>query len=310
MKLLDQYLYAIRKKLPKDGKDEILKELESSLLDSMESSYGPNPTEVEIKETIKAFGSPSSVAVEYGRSKYVINPELTDLYFMISKIIIFALLGAFSIIFIIKLFSDTGSDLNVPIELVSIISNTLGSSLSAIGWVTIAFALISRFSGSKNFSDDWNPDDLEELPSKKESVSIIGSIFGLFFIMVAIVIFNLYPSLINVPTKTFIRAGFNMIHTIDLEVFKSYLLILNVLWFVEIIYIILTLITMKITKSLKIFRIILDGSGIVFLTMLYTNESLYNGPFNHYGIRALWLLLIILSTIEVITQLFRLVWKK
>jgi len=301
MKLVEKYLYAIERQLPKAGKEEVIAELRSTLWDTIEGTYGDDVSEEQVSEVLKSFGAPSDVAKEYGKSRFVVSPGLTDIYWLILKIVFFAMLGAFTIIFFVQLFNEGEFDANIPLGVLGIFGNTVSASLSAVGSVTIVFAIISRYVADKNLSDEWDPKHLEELPSDKETVSAIGTAFAIAFSVIFMVIFNLFPEMINIPINSLRNAGFDRFHAVDMEIFRTYLFVLNIVWLTTILVAVVDLVKMQKTKVSRVMEIAVDFASIgLFFTMI-NDQTLYVGQFNYVGLRGLLAFLIVMSCIDVIS---------
>lgn len=300
MKLVEKYLYAISKQLPKDSSDEVITELKTLLYDTLEDNYGPEPTEEQISQTLMSFGSPSAVAKEYGKSRYVINPQLTDIYLLIAKIIGFAMLGAFSIVFIVQLFTE--DDVNIALGLLGILGNALNATIASIGSLTVVFILISRYMGLRSIEDGWTPKDLEELPKDKEAVSYFETFAGIVFSVVFIIGFNLFPEIINLPVLSLSSAGFDNMHMIDMNRFLGYLPFLNILWIGTILRSIYTLVRMRVDNKARVMDILLDIGTVALFYVMLTDFSLYVGPMNFFGFRGLFLLVSAITAIEIISS--------
>ncbi|MDA3845137.1 MAG: hypothetical protein PF505_01160 [Vallitaleaceae bacterium] len=311
MKILDQYLYAINRKLPTQGKDEIIKELKSLLLDSIESRYGKTPTDSEVRSVIQEFGSPAKVAHEYGSASHIINSEYSDLYYLICKIVSLSLLGSFTIIFIIQVISEGLQNMNIPYHLLQLFSNTLFAAISAIGVITLIFILISKYveSADLDLSKDWTPDDLPEIPASKEKVSKAESIASIIFILIAITIFNTFPEIMNLGFYDFQDAGFSVGHTVLIDRFYDYMLFINIIWLIEIFYNVAALITGRITKSIRFIKIIIGVASISLFFTMYNDTSLYLGKLDLFGARGVFLLIAIIGCIELITNTVKLLFK-
>lgn len=78
MNLIELYLEEIRRQLPSRNRDDILKEIQSTLMDTIEDrnpNPGAEPDTETVKAVLKEFGSPRKVAKRLsGRSPYV--PDL------------------------------------------------------------------------------------------------------------------------------------------------------------------------------------------------------------------------------------------
>ncbi len=302
MKLVEKYLYAIGRQLPNRGKEEIITELRSTLLDTIEGSYGSEATEDEISQVLKSFGSPSEVAKEYGKSRFVIHPAVTDLYWLIVKIVFFAMLGAFAIIFVVGLFSGVQEMGSIPFGLLSILTNGVNASLTSMGMITLIFAFISKYMQEKTLTDEWDPKQLDELPSDKEAVSAVGTAGGIVFALIFMILFNLYPDIMNIPTQILRDNGLSLVHTIDMVVFRTYLPVLNTIWVFTIFVDIYTLIRMAKTKSVRVMHIILSCGAIGLFYLMTFDSDLYLGSKGFVGFRALFAFLLIVSIIDVISE--------
>jgi len=311
MKLLDQYLYAIKRKLSDKGKDEVIKELESLILDTIENRYGQNPTDEEVKSVIKEFGSPAKIANDYGNPNYVINPEYSDLFFLICKIVTLSLLGAFTIIFVIKLFTEASADINIATEIVSIFSNTIYGAISSLGVVTIIFALISRYVDTDGHkpTEDWSPDNLPEIPIRKEKVSVGESIASIIFILIAISIFNTFPEIVNTPLIYTGDSGFAFSHTIIIDRFLDYLVFINFIWLMEIFYSVATLITGRITMAIRFTKIIITVLAISLFLTMYSDSSLYTGTMDLFGVRLVFLIIVLVGCLEILINFSKLIFR-
>jgi hypothetical protein len=84
MTILDRYLYAVQKALPKelatgDIVAEIAEDLQSQI-DEREAALGRPLTDDEIAGIVKAYGHPRVVAARYERVTYLIGPESFPFY--------------------------------------------------------------------------------------------------------------------------------------------------------------------------------------------------------------------------------------
>lgn len=304
MKLLEKYLYSISRQLPKEGKEEIIVELRSSLLDTIEDQFGQDPTNAEITSVLKSFGSPSSVAKEYGKSRYIINPVYTDLFVLIMKIIVLGMLGSFTIAFVVD-FLTSGSDLNVGIGFANILGRTLTASISAFGSLTLVFMIISRFSSDKEISEeDWNPKDLEEIPTDKQKVKFGETLAGIIFSLIFLVAFNVYPEMINLPSQGLITAGFD-VHTINMDQFTNYLLVFNLVWISTIIHAIVLLVKMKYTKTLRLVEVMINMASVALFYVMINDLNLFSGPNNYYGPKGFFIFIAIITVIESISLIVK-----
>lgn len=304
MKLLEQYLYSISRQLPKDGKEEIIAELRSSLEDTIEDQYGQEPTNEELTQVLKSFGSPSSVAKEYGKSRYIISPAFTDLFILIMKIIVLGMLGSFTIAFVVE-FATSGSNLNVGLGFATILGRTLTASISSFGTLTIVFMIISRVSNEREVpEEDWSPKDLEEIPSDKQRVKFGETLAGIIFSLIFLVAFNVYPEMINLPSEGLIMAGID-VHTINMDQFANYLLVFNLVWISTIIHAIILLVHMRYTKTLRLTELMITLASIALFYVMINDANLFIGVNNNLGPKAFFIFLAVVSVIESISLIVK-----
>jgi len=304
MKILDQYLYAVGRQLKRDEKEDIIKELHSTILDNFEDRYGKSEEEEAMILILKEFGSPSSIAKEYGVSRNVISPAYVNIYFMVLKIVSLALLGSFTIAAFIKIVTEDNVDL--ILQLVNIVGNSFSGILSSVGSVTIVFIVISKYWSDLDFEDEWDPKHLESLPTENEKVSFFWSCFGIVLSVVFLFGFNYYPEMINIPISALKEQGFEKMHLINMTQFRGYLVYLNILWIINIIHSILVLVKMKVTKSLRLMTIVEDLASVGLFYIMFKDVSLYIGSMNLMGFRAFFLLFVFIQSIEVLSESIKL----
>ena len=84
MTILDRYLHAVQKALPKelatsDIVAEIAEDLQSQI-DEREAAAGRPLTDDEVAAIVKAYGHPRVVAARYERVTYLIGPDAFPFY--------------------------------------------------------------------------------------------------------------------------------------------------------------------------------------------------------------------------------------
>lgn len=304
MKLVDQYIYAINKKLPYDSRKEITLELKSLLLDDIESKYGDTPTDSEIKEVINSYGSPSKVANQYNPHKSVIGTGFTDLYFFITKITLFALAISFTVTYIIDLFKNSFSINYIALGFVKLLMNFGGAIVPAIGFLTIVFIVLTRIYKEEivDLDENWTPDDLKNIQISPKVDSIFESIFTIIFTSIALVFLSALPYLLSLGEKMFEISGIKLGHYIDGERFGFYLIFIGISWIGSIIFHILILANGRKTKNISIFEFIVEAFNFVVIIIMISDMSLYINYTSYLGFRALFSFVAIISLFELISQ--------
>lgn len=189
MKLLDRYLYEVRRYLPAAQQDDIIAEISDAIqseFEEREAQLGRPLTDAEAAEIVKAFGHPKVVASRYQPAQYVIGPEIYPFYWYTLKISIAAvlaleLLGAL----IVALLSP--APLPTFLKNIAIVWPTI---FIVFGVVTFIFAALERTGSSSTVVAklgiaNWNPRRLPP-PSTGEV-----SRFSLLFEALANILFML-----------------------------------------------------------------------------------------------------------------------
>jgi hypothetical protein len=168
MKLIELYLDEIRQKLPPRNREDILREIHSVLMDTLEDC-NPNPEEEPDKETVmsvlKEFGSPRKVALQYGARNYLIGPRFFPLYILVLKIVLIIVSALHVLGVSVAFISQSGFGTGVWDTIVTIVGGILNTLFMGFGIVTLTFAAIERTTPEEwgeDFEEDWQPEELYE----------------------------------------------------------------------------------------------------------------------------------------------------
>ncbi|MCK4724290.1 MAG: hypothetical protein KAT29_00735, partial [Anaerolineales bacterium] len=83
MNLIDRYIYAVGRQLPRKNRADIQAELKSTLIDTLEARSEGEPSEEQVVALLTEFGPPEKVAASYWpESQYLIGPKLYPLFRM------------------------------------------------------------------------------------------------------------------------------------------------------------------------------------------------------------------------------------
>lgn len=305
MDIIDKYIYAIGKKLPYDSRDEIKRELKSLLLDEIDSSCGEDPSINDVEKIIYEFGSPKQVAKRYKNDDAIISSIYTNLFFMISKIIIGSLTIAFSTIFIINIISNWLTAAVVLENIIDLFLNIFNSSLAAIGFLTVIFILITKFSNEQflDLEEDWSVDELEDIKLSPDKVSKVETIVDIFFTVLFLSILNIAPGVISVAERGFEASGLKLGHNINTSIFTTFLIFISIVWILEIIINIVKLLTGN-TKKLKMYEILVELFNFIILLFMSTSQSLYLNYTSLLGFRAIFMLVTIIIVFELVANIY------
>jgi hypothetical protein len=291
MELIKRYIYAVVKRLPKKQREDIEKELGSTIFDALEDKFGKSAgyTDEQIRIVLKQLGPPWILSSGYQKnSGYIIGPELTNTYYMVIKIasgaVAFSLLAGF-IFGILEPGITMGS---AALQFLKLIPTVIFSIFTVIGFVTLNFFLIERNAAGpgrrdKIVKDDWKPDDLPKVPSDKEKIPAAESIAGIVFTLIGLVIFNIFASELGIYYTPTWGDEWRFVQIFSAEAMGSYLLYWNVAWITGLIYHIYCLIQREWNIKTRLFDIFKDilSAGVLLMMIrgpeLLDMKALLNG---------------------------------
>lgn len=164
MNWMDRYLYAVTRRLPKNMRDDIERELRSNLMDALDERLeGRDATEQDILDLLDAFGDPEKVAAEYRpENRYLIGPELIDLYWMIIKIVGAAVIFGLTISLVISILLGDASH-SGPLSVIGGFVGTIWSAaVGLVGTITIIFAVIQHTAAGESLGRSEAANELRE----------------------------------------------------------------------------------------------------------------------------------------------------
>jgi hypothetical protein len=182
MSMLDRYIYEVGRYLPRKNRGDIQAELKSSVVDTLEDRFGPNPSEEQVVELLKDFGRPRDVAASYfPQGQYLVGPTLYPLFRMVSWIVVAAVLGAQLLAFGVSLFVE--GEVLSPVGMLGSLLNSVPASL---GWVLLTFLILQHFDARPQMKEEsWDPRQLPEVETSEEikpAENIIGLVFSVLFL--------------------------------------------------------------------------------------------------------------------------------
>lgn len=137
MELIERYLQEIGRNLPRNQRADILSELRSALMDTLDARGG-EPSEEAIVQVIKEMGPPQKVASSYhAEGQYLIGPALYPTFKLVLGIVFSAVIGAQLIAIVVAtgIGREAFSFYDEFLQIMSSLPN-------AVGMVVIIFALL------------------------------------------------------------------------------------------------------------------------------------------------------------------------
>ena len=209
MKLIDRYVVQVGKYLPAKTREDIEKELKSTLEDMLEDRAQklarPADEAMEL-ELLREYGAPDKVADTYYSTQYLIGPRMYPTFITVLKIV-FAVLSALAVVGLVVALGKVGfAGREFAQTLMQTVGGYIGAAITAFGNVVLVFVLLDRFlpdseikelkTGLK-FSEEWDPATLlkEQDPNMVKRGELIAEII---FTFAAVVLLNFYPQIIGI----------------------------------------------------------------------------------------------------------------
>ncbi|HEU4746535.1 MAG TPA: hypothetical protein VFS61_14935 [Anaerolineales bacterium] len=270
MNLIDKYIAEVGKHLPRKNRADIEAEIRSTLEDMLEERKQATG-EVEDKaviELLKEYGAPRDVAASYTGPRYLIGPRVYPTFELVTKIVVAVLLAVTLVGLGISL---SRSSLAGPEFLKTVgegALNLLGGLITAFGNIVLVFAILERVLPAKEFEEEeeWNPAELAREPDP-DRVKFGEQIFEMFFLVLFLIVFNLYPEIIGIGF--FNDNDWVFISPILTDAFFSYLPWLNVLILLQLGFNVYLLRQGAWNMTTRIMNILLElGSIALAIVML------------------------------------------
>jgi hypothetical protein len=311
MKLLETYIYAIGMHLPYKNRQDIKEELKSLLMDQIETEYGPEPNAEQVEKVITGFGSPREVAARYTENRYVIGMGYYDLYFMIMKIIAGALAIAFVVVFAVELLAEQPEGMALVSAILTVPVRICSAFIGGVGGLTLVFILITRYAKENviNLDENWTIKELDQIQVGNQKVSLPGIIAELFFSTIFIVLLNVYPQVVTMAEEAF-SVGIPVQHTINIQVFSMYVLVLTLLYVLDIIYDFLLIKTREITKRLRLFLLTKELATVALFGVMLSDNGLYLQDTGLLGFKIIFIIIMVVTIAEVIGETYKLIANK
>ncbi|UNK16475.1 hypothetical protein MNQ98_18435 [Paenibacillus sp. N3/727] len=288
MELIKKYVYAVTQKLPAQQRSEIEKELTGLIEDMLEERTQGGPVqESDVEEVLIELGDPSVLADKYrGKARYLISPERFNPYLAVLKIVMFSVVIAMSVGFVIEFFMG-------PVNIAKHFAEYLASLFSAIfqgfAWVTIVFALLDlrgdRTSDNRaGAKKTWKLSDLPSIPDSKTVIKPIEPILGIIFSIVFLVLFTYSLNLVGV--HLFRDGQSTVIPVFNEEVFRKYIPFIWVLTAIGVLRDCMKMITRKWTRQIVVFHLFFNVISLIFVLVMFSDPSIWNPQFMNELIQA------------------------
>lgn len=284
MDLIERYIFAVTRSFPKKQKMEIEKELKANIEDMIEQNNSEENYEVKVKKVLLELGDPEILADNYrGSKKFLIGPVYYELYLMVLKIVIAAVVGGITIALFIKSFFTANNDIaNIGMEY---LSSIFSGAMQAFAWTTIVFIIIERNNAKINEEQEsiesWNLSKLPVLPDKKSQIPISEPIAGIIF---TTIFFSIFLGVIYTSPEAiavYIEKAGQMIRIplFDSVVLQSYRALFIGIFFLSILKEVISLYYRKWNIKNSLISILIIIITAILGIIIITDSSLWNPDF-------------------------------
>ena len=203
MDLIARYIQEVERRLPRDQRGDVAKELRSSLEDSLESRAGISVDLVDEKrvtELLLEFGPPQEVADSFRTGPaYLIGPAHYPSFLRAMKVGLAVVGGLIGVGTLIDIIGSSGSTGDLGRIGARAITNVQLGFLGLLGLVVLIFAIIERRTTPFDRAQaDWDPSDLPPIRADADVVDRTGAVVGLVLGAVALALIVFAPEWLRI----------------------------------------------------------------------------------------------------------------
>jgi hypothetical protein len=320
MKLVEQYLEVVGRKLPFKGRQDLKAELRSLLLDDIEAKYGSDPTEEQLKSALKDFGAPDAVARRYHDQQDLIAIGLVPFYFFLLKLVLGALALAFFILFILgQVDIELGAVAAGGMSLLTVVKGlgifilrTLNAYFAAVGVMTLVFIAVSHLGKVKSMDpeEDWSPDELADVEIGPPVVSRFSSIVTIVVLSVMLILMNFFPRITTLAEDLFQRSTIILGHRLNVPLFRIYMHVMSLAWVLELVQHGLNLARGSVTQLAKWLEWLAEVTGFIILVALISDSRVYLSYEGMLGFRLVFIILLCVNIAELASLVWNTLYKR
>jgi len=275
MNLIKLYIDEVESYLPKRVQEDVAKELLSNLEEDLEvrmaSGDWSTPEEAEVA-LLQELGPPHELADSYLPGPRVLfGPALYPPFIRTMKIAL-SIFAAVIALGLVVDFMRSGSVRDFWSALFGSIDNLVVGALIILGSVVAIFAFIER--SAKSFPGDtkiWDPRDLGD-EEEAEKVHLSEQIVGIAFLVLALVVLNIFPDRVGVFVHLDEHSGWVPMLN---QAFWSHLWLLNICLGLDLWLQVLVLRRGKWTSALRWVRVVVSVLFVVWISQLVYGPSIF-----------------------------------
>jgi hypothetical protein len=282
VELVNRYVYAVIQKLPVKQRADIEKELRGLIEDLLdERVQGERVTDRDTEAVLLVLGKPGDLAAKYkGHKRYLISPEMFDIYLAVLKIVLISISIGLSAVFVIKLIVDP---MLVAQSFGQYVASLITAAAQGFAWVTLGFAL-TEYAGVKKSKlgletrKEWKPADLPEIPDPKNQIKPIEPISGIIFSVLILVVFTFSVDLLGVYSFHEGEAA-TIVPFFHEDVFLQYLPLMWAVLSIGILRDCFKMIARKWTKKIVAYHVVFNVVSFVLVLVMFSDPAIWNPDF-------------------------------
>ena len=273
--MIERYIYAVTKELPKDMRKEIRNELRKLISERMRRLDNTLSEEEKIIKVLTNLGDPKKLANQYrDKERYLIGPKYFEKYVMVMKIVMLSIFIGLSLVHGFSILFEVNSVLEV---LGGYIGSLLSALLQGAAWVTGVFALLEYNEVSldnEEKEESWHPNQLPELPNEKARISREESIFSIVFSTIFLTLFFFSPEAIGI--YYFIGENMDFIPLFNLQALAIFRILIFIVFTFNILIELLKIIQGRWSRNLAIIVTVLNILSALILIYALSNAAIWN----------------------------------
>lgn len=188
--LIERYIYAVTKQLPKKNREDVSMELRGLIDDMLSERCAVEPTERDVRDVLTELGTPRELYAKYDEDadKCLIGQPYYSSYKLALKAILAAIIGGLCVACVVLQILEPQS-FGGFMEM--LLSNLLEGVLFGYAAVTLLFTVMEK-KGMK-MMENFKLDDLPAVPKKKQEISVRDCVVGIALAAVFLVVFLAVP---------------------------------------------------------------------------------------------------------------------
>lgn len=193
--ILERYMLGVRRSLTGQKREDISKEIESHILDTLEERFPDKEEvgEVELKAVLGELGSPVKITAQFSPQRYLIGPQFFHIYLWVLRIVVPVVAGALLLSIVIGALAGQRAASGFPF--VEYLGTLWNGAFMAAAFVTLVFAIIERVNSGKDIQElreleQFKLEDLPELKKEEKSPDTAGMIIEIILGVVGLAFFT------------------------------------------------------------------------------------------------------------------------